>query len=244
MEARQTSSGLRVAALCAVRSVRTAGSRGAKGVEMAIESATLEVVGRVAVKRLEVLAEKDAAYWGDDPSTGGTSLVAAVGGSAVLEDAWVDEIKQSPVGAPASDTRVAAAPRPLTGIVLRRVVVVPGPRGPPPPAARGRLQPAPRLHPRGAAGDARGARHRRRPAARRRRGGGARGRRRVRLRGGRAAPRRVRRRRRHARRDRRAAGRVVRGVARAPAAFGGRAAPGRALGLWHEVDGVEAYPGA
>ena len=59
MDAKQTSSGLRVAALCAVRGVRTAGSREAKGVRPIIERATLEVVGRVAVKRLEVLAEKD-----------------------------------------------------------------------------------------------------------------------------------------------------------------------------------------
>ena len=99
MDAKQTSSGLRVAALCAVRGVRTAGSREAKGVRPIIERATLEVVGRVAVKRLEVLAEKDEAYWSDDKAAGGTGLVAAVGGSAVLQDAWVDEIKQSPVHA-------------------------------------------------------------------------------------------------------------------------------------------------
>jgi len=90
LEARQTSSGLRVAALCAVRNVRTAGERKG-GVSLAIESATLEVVGRVAVRRLEVLSEEDAG--------GGSGLVAAVGGSAVLEDAWIDEIKQSPVHA-------------------------------------------------------------------------------------------------------------------------------------------------
>jgi hypothetical protein len=99
MDAKQTSSGLRVAALCAVRGVRTAGSREATGVRPIIERATLEVVGRVAVKRLEVLAEKDEAYWSDDKAAGGTGLVAAVGGSAVLQDAWVDEIKQSPVHA-------------------------------------------------------------------------------------------------------------------------------------------------
>ena len=99
MDAKQTSSGLRVAALCAVRGVRTAGIREAKGVRPIIERATLEVVGRVAVKRLEVLAEKDEAYWSDDKAAGGTGLVAAVGGSAVLQDAWVDEIKQSPVHA-------------------------------------------------------------------------------------------------------------------------------------------------
>ena len=51
------------------------------------------------MKRLEVLAEKDEAYWSDDKAAGGTGLVAAVGGSAVLQDAWVDEIKQSPVHA-------------------------------------------------------------------------------------------------------------------------------------------------
>ena len=99
MDAKQTSSGLRVAALCAVRGVRTAGSREATGVRPIIERATLEVVGRVAVKRLEVLAEKDEAYWSDDKAAGGTGLVAAVGGAAVLQDAWVDEIKQSPVHA-------------------------------------------------------------------------------------------------------------------------------------------------
>lgn len=99
MDAKQTSSGLRVAALCAVRGVRTAGSRDAKGVRPVIERATLEVVGRVAVKRLEVLTEKEEAYWSDDRAAGGTGLVAAVGGSAYLQDAWVDEIKQSPVHA-------------------------------------------------------------------------------------------------------------------------------------------------
>ena len=95
-EARSTSEGVRIAALCAVRGVRAAGARDEDGVDV-IESATLEVVGRVAVKRLEVLAEQDAPVWEDDDAVGGTSLVAAVGGSAVLQDAWVDEIGSSPV---------------------------------------------------------------------------------------------------------------------------------------------------
>ena len=46
-----------------------------------IERATLRS-SVVAVKRLEVLAEKDEAYWSDDKAAGGTGLVAAVGGSA------------------------------------------------------------------------------------------------------------------------------------------------------------------
>ena len=77
----------RVAALCAVRDVRTTGKR-TGGVQLDIKSATLEVVGRVAVKSLEMLAGADDA-----------GLVAAVEGSAVLEDAWVDELGLAPVHA-------------------------------------------------------------------------------------------------------------------------------------------------
>ena len=60
LDARQTESGLRVAALCAVRKIRTTGTRREKGggVGLEIESATIEVVGRVAIKRLDVLSEK------------------------------------------------------------------------------------------------------------------------------------------------------------------------------------------
>ena len=96
-EARAVSSGFRVAALCAVRKLRTTGARTDDGVGLAVESATLEVVGRVAIRRLDVLNEMAEPYWDDDASAGGAALVAAVGGRAVLEDAWVDEIQSSPV---------------------------------------------------------------------------------------------------------------------------------------------------
>ena len=46
---------------------------------------------------LDVLNEMAEPYWDDDASAGGAALVAAVGGRAVLEDAWVDEIQSSPV---------------------------------------------------------------------------------------------------------------------------------------------------
>ena len=51
------------------------------------------------MRRLEVINDAEECYWEDDAPAGGCSLVASVGTSAVLEDAWVDELQSSPVHA-------------------------------------------------------------------------------------------------------------------------------------------------
>lgn len=73
----------RIAALCAVSRIKAGGKArvGASiGVDMQISSAILEVVGRVAIDRVEAA--------GDD------GLVAD---NAVVDDAWIDELHSSPV---------------------------------------------------------------------------------------------------------------------------------------------------
>ncbi|KAH8070020.1 sinapyl alcohol dehydrogenase [Aureococcus anophagefferens] len=81
----RTTAWSRVAALCAVRDVRTTGKR-TGGVQLDIKSAAPR--SSASVKSLEMLAGADDA-----------GLVAAVEGSAVLEDAWVDELGLAPVHA-------------------------------------------------------------------------------------------------------------------------------------------------
>ncbi|KAJ8599499.1 hypothetical protein CTAYLR_007323 [Chrysophaeum taylorii] len=96
----ESAAGSRVAALCAVRGVRTAGKQKAGKVGLRVSQATLEVIGRVAVRRVEMLPEDETPLWEDDTPTGGTTMVAALGGAnAVLEDAWIDELRSSPVHA-------------------------------------------------------------------------------------------------------------------------------------------------
>lgn len=75
----------RIAALCAVSRVRTAGKAAYKGVSLQIASAWLEVIGRVAIGRMEAVRDEEA-----------TALVA---NNAVVQDAWIDEIGSSPVHA-------------------------------------------------------------------------------------------------------------------------------------------------
>uniref|UniRef100_A0A7S3K3W0 Uncharacterized protein n=1 Tax=Aureoumbra lagunensis TaxID=44058 RepID=A0A7S3K3W0_9STRA len=93
----------RIAALCAVVNVRTAGKvKESKGIGLNIASATLQVVGRVAVRKLENVIDKQENDQDISTQLKSTNVVASFAngeGNAVLQDAWVDEFEASPVHA-------------------------------------------------------------------------------------------------------------------------------------------------